>query len=164
MFHFQKQIIDTLALFNEYKIILKFPPGTYAQHYLTPYIESSYSDKFQIIDDLSFTNCLKRYDVDTILLDTAGTSLQTEAVVTSSKIIAYNNKSFLSLMEEAANALSKRAVICNTREEFLSRIIDCMHDRLPPRDLENREYIEKYCTYKGNPADNILESIRSMIK
>lgn len=163
LFHFQKQIIDTLALFNEHRIILKFFSGTYAQHYLRPYIESSYPEKFQIIDNLSFTDCLKRYDVDTILLDAAGTTAQSEAVVTNSRIIAYNEKTFLSLTEEAANALSKRAVICNTTEEFLGRIIDCMHDRLPPTDVENREYLEKYSIYKGNPADNILESIESII-
>lgn len=164
LYHFQKQIIDTLALFNEHRIILKFPPSTYAQHYLRPYIESSHPDRFQIIDNLSFTDCLKKYSVDTILLDVAGTTAQSEAVITTSNIIAYTDNIFLSLTEEAANALSKRAVICNTREGFLSRIIDCMNNSLPSVDLENREYLEKYCIYKGNPADNILESIRSIIK
>jgi hypothetical protein len=160
--HFQKQIIDTLALFNEHKIIIKFPPGTYAQHYLRPYIESSYQDKFHIIDNLSFTDCLKRYNVDTILLDIAGTTALSEAVVTDSKIIAYNNKMFLRLTEEAFNEASKRAVICDTKEEFLSRIIDCIKDSLPPTDLENREYMEKYSVYKGDPTSNILESIQSI--
>ena len=163
LLHFQKQIIDTLALFNGYRIILKFPVGTYAKHCLRPYVEGSYPDKFQIVDDLSFTECLKRYDVDTILIEQQGTPLN-EAVITTSKIIVYNDATFLSLTKEAASALSERAMICNTREEFLSRIVDCVHNRLPPKDLENREYLEKYCIYKGNPADNILESIRSIMK
>jgi len=163
LFHFQKQIIDTLALFNEYRIVLKFPIGTYAKHYLRPYVERAYPDKFQIVDGISFTECLKRYDVGTILIELQSTPLN-EAVVTSSTIIVYDDKTFVSLMEEAASALSKRAIICNTREEFFSRIIDCMHDGLPPKDLENREYLEKYCIYKRNPEDNILESIRSIMK
>ncbi|MBI4620254.1 MAG: hypothetical protein HY739_08850 [Desulfobacterales bacterium] len=163
LFHFQKQIIDTLALCNEHKII-KFPPGTYAQHYLRPYIESLYPDRFQIIDNLSFTDCLKKYNVDTILLDVAGTTAQSEAVVTGNNIIAYTDRIFLSLTAEAANVLSKRAVVCNTREEFIGRIIDCMNDSLPSVDLENSEYLERYCIYKGNPAENILESIQSIIK
>jgi hypothetical protein len=130
---------------------------------LRPYIESSYPDKFQIVNDISFTKCLKRYDIDTILIELQSTPLN-EAMITKSKIIVHNDKTFISLTEDAANALSKRAIICNTREEFLGRIIDCIHDRLPQKDLENREYLEKYCIYKGRPEDNILESIRSIMR
>lgn len=163
LFRFQRQIIDTLALFNEHRIVLKFPSGTYAQHCLRPYIESSYPDKFWIVDNISFTSCLRKYDIDTILIELQSTPLN-EAMITNSRIIVHNDKTFISLTEDATDALSKRAIICNTREEFLERIIDCIHNRLPQKDLNNREYLEKYCIYKGKPEDNIFESIRSITK
>ena len=44
-------------------------------------------------------------------------------------------------------------------DSFLDETRNCLEDKSDKKDLERREFLEKYCTYKGDPEDNIIRSI-----
>lgn len=156
---FQKNIIDKLAVFRKFKIVLKFLYGSYNSHYLKPYIEKLYPGRFIIIDNIAFQKSLKIYKPELILIEQQSTPLN-EALITKSNIMVYNDNVFIKLTEEAAKKLQKRAVICNTKESFLEKIEDFMNDKIETKDLENREFLEKYCVYNESPEKNIINVIK----
>lgn len=158
IYKLQTKILDKLASFSKRRIVLKFPYGTYKNHYLRYYIETLYPGAFTIIDNISFGKSLQIYKPELILIEQQSTPLN-ESLVTRSHILVYNDSAFLRLTEEAALLLEKRAVVCDTVEEFLGKIDDFMDRRHPLKDLNNKEFMEKYCVYKGDPKENITKTL-----
>lgn len=164
LFNLQKQIIDLLLPYaNKYRVILKFIPGArYAKQPLKPYLNSLGAHNFEIVDSVSYQKVLKKYDADIILLDNRSTPLN-ESLATESNIIVYNDQDKSPFTENAANLLSKRAFVCNSKEEFLDQLEKCLNNRMIEKDLENREFLEKYCIYKGDPKTYIIRAIADII-
>ena len=158
----QKKIIDLLASFHGVKIILEFYSDRYKDHPLKPYIENLYKDKFITTDKISFGECLQIYEVDTVIIAQQSTALN-EAVGTKVNIIVYNNESFSGLTKEAYRLLSKRAIICDSQEDFLDKITDCVDNKIEQKDIEDIGFLEKYCVYKGDPEKNIVEAISHIL-
>jgi hypothetical protein len=158
IYKLQTKIIDKLASFPKCRIVLKFLCGTYDNHYLKQYIEARYPDKFTVIDNISFKKSLEIYNPDLVLIEQQSTPLN-ESLVTKSHILVYNDSMFLSLTDEAAFLLQKRAIVCNTIEDFLNKVEDFMKGRREIKDLNNTEFMEKYCVYKGDPKDNITRAL-----
>jgi|GEM_PF-4094568 len=159
---FQKRIIDTLAHSKAGKIILKFPFGQYGKSALGVYIEKRYPKRFMIVDHLSFTKCLEMYRAKTILIEEQSTPLN-EAIFTESDIIVYNNPRWCELTKKAFDLLSKRAVVCNGEDAFLSALKDALEGRLEKRDLKDREFWQRYCVYKSSPKEDLKLAIDSLI-
>ncbi len=162
LFEFQKRIIDSLAGFSDKKIIIKFPLGNCLDNPLGFYIEHKYPKKFQVIDNISFSDCLYKFKADTIIIERQSTPLN-EAIVTESNIIVYNDKDWCGLTDKARRLLSKRAIVCDDEEGFFFTINDCLEGRVEKKDIHNREFIENYCIYTGNPQDNIEKTIVSLL-
>lgn len=160
----QREVIDTLAhspLKNS-QIILKFPCATYKKHHLRPYIEKNYRGRFRIIDNISYLRSLDIFEPEIIIIEQQSTPLN-ESMCTHSSIVVYNDKTFISLSEEAFASLDKRAVVCNTKNEFLEAIKRSSSGETIPRDTENREFFENYCIYNGNPQVDIISAIQEKI-
>lgn len=162
LFEFQKKIIDFLSGFSDKKIIVKFPPGHYLDNPLGIYIEYKYPGKFCVIDDISFPDCLKKFKADTIIIERQSTPLN-EAIATESNIIVYNDRDWCGLTEKALRLLSKRAVICSDEEGFILKIKDYLEGGVEKKDIHNREFMENYCIYTGDPQDNIEKAIVSLL-
>ncbi len=156
----QQEVLDVLAGFKQELIILKFLPGTYSNHYLRPFIEKKYPGVFRIIDDVNFQECLRHYEAEIIIIDQQTTPLY-EALITSSSLIVYNDPRFTGLTEEARPLLEKRAIVCDDIAGFLKEIRESLKNNTGPKDLKNREFLEKYCLYKGDPMKNIINAISS---
>lgn len=162
LFKLQKKIVDLLAVFRNKKIVLKFPVGNYSDSPLGIYIEQKYPNRFRIIDHISFSEYLKVCDANTIIIERQSTPLN-EAILTESNIVIYNNVDWCGLTAKAHRLLSKRAVVCDDEEEFFSAIRDCLEGRPGKRDISNREFMQDYCIYKGNPGKNIKKGISSIL-
>ena len=164
LFHLQKEIVDILAVFNGKKIILKFPVGKYMLHPLRPFIEDKYPGRFIIIDNVSFTESLNRYNPLVVLLEESSTPLN-EAVVSGANIIVYNSAQWHALTNSASGLLRRRAVICNDVGSVAENLNDYMSKRMPQQftDISNKEFIEKYCIYHGEPQDNIRQEIKHLL-
>ena len=162
LFNFQKKILDVLARFKDSGIVLKFPCGSYHKHWLRPYIEREYSGVFNIRDDISYQRSLELYDPENIIIEQQSTPLN-ESLVTRSNIIVYNDQMFIGLTQVAFSLLSKRAIICNGQEDFLQTLTRYMQGGVVLKDLGNREFLEKYCVYKGSPQENIIKAIGEYI-
>lgn len=162
LFNFQREIIKVLTLFSKFKIVIQFYPGTYRTHELMPYIKSFAHNNFIVENKTTFKECLKKYDVETILIEQQSTPLN-EAVGTKANIILYNDENFSPLTKEAYEALTKRAIICDTKERFFKCIRDCLNNKIEQRDLEDRAFLEKYSVYKGEPEKNITKEIASIL-
>lgn len=158
LYKLQTKLIDKLASFPKYRVVLKFPHGTYNNHYLRQHIETLYPDVFTIIDTISFKKSLEIYNPDLILIEQQSTPLN-ESLITKSQILVYNDSLFLSLTDEAYFLLQKRAMVCNTSEDFLNKIEDFKKGRREIKDLNNREFLEKYCVYQGDPKENITKTL-----
>ena len=161
LFAIQKRIIDLMEKYKK-KIIIKFPVGSYANNPLGIYIRRTYPGKFIIIDHMSLTETLIKYKVDTVVLEERSTPLN-EVVVTGSNIILYDNPDWYGLTNQAYQMLSKRAVVCNDEESFLKKLKQCLDGNIEKKDTDNREFIKRYCTYKGEPVSNIENAIISLI-
>lgn len=159
LFDLQKKIIDVLAKFGKYKIVLKFFYDTYKTHYLQWYINKLYPGSFCIIDKISFQKALELYDPQIIIVEQQSTPLN-EALVTKSNIIIYNDNMFSRLTPEAFTLLSKRAIVCNSKEDFLNKIEVSINGNMELKDLNNREFLEKYCIYDGLAEKNIINTIQ----
>ncbi|MFH1506861.1 MAG: hypothetical protein ABIG46_00315 [Candidatus Omnitrophota bacterium] len=159
LFQLQKMVIDLLAQFSSKRVIIKFPPGeNYLASPLGIYIQNKYRSTFCIIDDISFTDCLRKYNAKTIIIERQSTPLN-ESIVTDSNIVVYNDREWCSLTAKAHQMLSKRAIVCDDEKTFLSKISDCLIGKPEKRDILNREFIEKYCIYRGDPVNNIEKAI-----
>lgn len=163
LFNFQKQIVDLLLPYaNKYRVTLKFIIGSnYVEQPLKIYLDSLSSHDFKIIEDLSYQTVLNKYEADIILLDNCSTPLN-ESLVTSSNIIVYNNQDKSPLTQDAANLLSKRACVCNSKDAFLNQLEKCLNGSAIEKDLGNREFLEKYCVYKEDPKENIAKAIANI--
>ena len=103
-----------------------------------------------------------KYDPQVILIDDVSTQLN-EAAVTASKLIVYHDSMFNPLTVQAAKLLSKRAIVCGSKDQFMKALMSCLEgDNLVPGAGDN-EFAKKYCIFEGRPRQNIEKELLNIL-
>ena len=113
----------------------------------------------KIIDNLSFTEVMKKYDVKSVLIEYISTSLG-EAIPYDCDIFVLGNS--MDYFDHDASSLMKKRVHYTEDVEEMKELIDsCLEGRLAPK--RDREFMERYLV-KKNTESNIIDLIASIIK
>ena len=113
----------------------------------------------KIIDNLSFTEVMKKYDVKSVLIEYISTSLG-EAIPYDCDIFVLGN-SMDYFDHDALSLMEKRAHYTEDVEEMKELIDGYLEGRLAPK--RDREFMERYLV-KKNTESNIIDLIASIIK
>ncbi len=159
LFEFQKKIVTKLSQYKKEKVMLKFPPGNFNNHPLRVFIERL--EHAFIIDTVPFTDVLKKYSPEYILIDVISSPLE-QSLPSQSQYLLYNNPCSL-LTEDAFDLLSKRAVLTSDEEEFLAYIDKIFNNSFPKKDVFNTEYMEKYGSFPFGPGYDGIRIIGQLI-
>ena len=120
--------------------MLKFPPGNFRDHAIKFYI---YGLKHSFITRSEpFSNVLKDYSAEYILIDVVSTPLD-QSLLYNSNLLVYDIPC-APLTEDAFKLLSKRAVVTKERDVFLGYIDAIFNGTFPGREIYNNEYLLKY--------------------
>jgi len=158
---FQRKIIDLLCKYTTKRVIISClyeVAGVVSS--IQPYLEKVVLSfpHIEFSKKSFFGKLLQGYKPDIILVDESSTALN-EALMTDSEIIVYNDSVFDPLTDNAYRLLSKRAIVCNTQREFLEALNSGLNGKVFGTDKGDKEFVEKYCVYKGNPRQNIERAI-----
>ena len=159
LFRFQKRILDLLKQYDDATVLLKFLPRSYVRHPLRPYLGRRRFRNVTVVDDISFKECLDRYDARVILIDEQSTPLNQAIVGSDAHIIVYNDPLFSPLTPTARDLLAMRAVVCDTQDEFLRAVKDVLEGRVDVWWGKDDGFVRKYCSYEGDPVARLEEAI-----
>lgn len=163
LLRFQKRILECLGQYDD-RVVIKFLPHTYARHPLRPYLEEHRPHNITVVDDISFTESLARYDVRVILVDEQSTPLNEALVNSDAHIIVYNDPFFLPLLPQARELLVRRAVVCDTQEDFLQAVEDVREGRVAAQKDRDDGFAREYCSYLGDPVARLEEEIERVVE
>lgn len=159
LYNFQKSIVDKLSQYNRNEIMIKFAPNNYDNHPLSVYM-NKLKHSF-VIETMPFSAVLKKYFAEFILIDIISTPLE-QSLHYESQILAYNH-TCAPLTYDAQKLLSKRAVITSDETEFLTYIDKIFDNTFPTRDIQEREYMNKYGTFPFSGGLDDLDKLFSFI-
>ena len=159
LYYFQKSIVDKLSQYYQDEIMIKFAPNNYDNHPLSVYMKKL-KHSF-VIETMPFSAVLEKCFAEFILIDIISTPLE-QSLIYESQILAYNH-TCAPLTYDAQKLLSKRAVITSNETEFLTYIDKIFDNTFPTRDIQEREYMNKYGTFPFSGGLGDLNKLFNLI-
>jgi hypothetical protein len=121
--HLQRDVIKTCAGFPDVRLLVKPPPRgrqPEAQNPLFDWIAQNGISSCEVIHDKMFAETLDL--ADAFIIDTLGTALL-QALATVKPVLVYVDSAWIRFDRRAMVLLRKRAIVSETREQFLSTIV-----------------------------------------